>query len=232
MLCRMSLKGLCQPAGGEMPIVPAAVAQPGVGPWRRRLSYVQDACLVVIAAVFFSVHGKHVAHGSLSNLPFAVEQGILVVIFLTRRRSQKTSSRPADWLFATTGGWLPLAAQVHPAPTPFAGYFGTALQSVGLMLAIIGFLYLGRSFGVVAANRGLKVNGPYRFVRHPIYFAHTLTLTGFLVANFAAVNVVIFVVVVFSHLMRIRAEERILLETANYATYRERVRWRLLPGIY
>ncbi|GAB4327093.1 MAG: hypothetical protein Kow0010_10470 [Dehalococcoidia bacterium] len=213
-------------------MVPAAAVETGVGPWRRRLSYVQDACLIIIAALFFYVHGKHVAHGSLSNLPFAVEQGILVVIFLTRRRSQKTSSRPMDWVFATTGGWLPLAVQVHPAPTPFAGYLGSGLQSVGLMLAIIGFLYLGRSFGVVAANRGLKVNGPYRFVRHPIYFAHTVTLTGFLLANFAPVNLAIFVVVVFSHLMRIRAEERILIETTNYATYRERVRWRLLPGIY
>lgn len=215
-----------------MPIVPAAVVEPGVGAWRRRLSYFQDACLIVIAGLFFYAHGKHVVDGSLANLPFAIEQGILVVIFLTRRRSQKTSSRLLDWLFATTGGWLPLFVRIHPSPTPFAEHFGTALQSVGLLLATIGFLYLGRSFGVVAANRGLKVNGPYRFVRHPIYFAHTVTLTGFLVANFALVNVAIFVVVVYSHLMRIRAEERILSETTNYATYRERVRWRLLPGIY
>lgn len=215
-----------------MSVVPAAAAAPEAGPWRRRLSYLQDACLVVIAALFFYVHGTHALQGSLTNVPFAIEQGILVVIFLTRRRSQKTSSRPADWLFATTGGWLPLAVQVQPTASSYAGHFGMALQLVGLTLAIIGFLYLGRSFGVVAANRGLKVNGPYRFVRHPIYFAHTVTLTGFLVANFAPVNLAIAAIVVFSHVMRIRAEERLLLETAAYAAYRERVRWRLLPGLY
>ncbi len=28
---------------------------------------------------------------------------------------------------------------------------------------------LGLSFGVVAANRGVKIGGPYSFIRHPMY---------------------------------------------------------------
>lgn len=215
-----------------MPMIEVLAPEPGVSPWRRRLSYLQDAGLLVISSLFLYAHGSSVLEGNYANLPFAVEQSILVGIILTRRRSQKTSSRPADWFFATMGGWLPLALRIRPTDLESAEAFGMALQVLGLILASIGFLYLGRSFGVVAANRGLKVNGPYRFVRHPIYFAHTVTITGFLMANFAAINVVMVAVVVFSHLMRIRAEERILLDTTDYVTYRERVRWRLLPGIY
>jgi protein-S-isoprenylcysteine O-methyltransferase Ste14 len=33
-------------------------------------------------------------------------------------------------------------------------------------------------------------------------------------------------------LLRIRAEERLLRETAGYADYAARVRWRLVPGLY
>ena len=38
---------------------------------------------------------------------------------------------------------------------------------IGLYVQISGKLILGRSFGLIAANRGIKVAGPYRIVRHP-----------------------------------------------------------------
>jgi protein-S-isoprenylcysteine O-methyltransferase Ste14 len=109
---------------------------------------------------------------------------------------------------------------------------GVALQVVGLTVTCVAFLYLGRSFGVVAANRGLKVGGPYRLVRHPIYLSHAITVTGFLVANFSFANLSIYGVLWVCQLMRIQAEERVLSDTGNYAAYRARVRWRLLPGLY
>jgi protein-S-isoprenylcysteine O-methyltransferase Ste14 len=96
----------------------------------------------------------------------------------------------------------------------------------------VGFFYLGRSFGVVAANRGLKVNGPYRLVRHPIYFAHFVTTSGFLVANFSPWNAALFAVFAVCQVARIWAEERVLSATADYAAYSAQVRWRLIPGLF
>ena len=84
----------------------------------------------------------------------------------------------------------------------------------------------------IAANRGLKVNGPYRLVRHPIYFAHFLTLGGFVVANMSALNVGLAAAVLVCQLLRMSAEERVLESSAEYATYRRQVRWRLIPGVY
>ncbi len=204
-----------------------------VDPWKRRASYLQDAILVVVSAVFLYVHARHVfVDGSITSVGFALEQAVLVGIFLFRRRSQATSTRPSDWLVAAVGGWLSFAFQPQTGAPLALGATGTAVQFAGLLMAAGGFLYLGRSFGIVAANRGLKVRGPYRLVRHPIYLAHLVTSTGFLIANFHPINLALYTIVLVAQLLRIRAEERVLTETAEYDAYRATTRWRIIPGLY
>ncbi len=198
----------------------------------RWLGMTQDAALVFISAVFFYAHGTHAYHShNLSNIFFALEQGLLVWMFLTRRRSQATSQRPWDWVVATLGGWLPLVMRPHESGGMLELY-GSGIQVVGLTCVIVSFCTLGRSFGVVAANRGLKVGGPYRFVRHPIYFSHSITLMGFVIANLWWFNIVLVLAITLFQVLRINAEERILTATSDYKTYKEHVRWRLLPGLY
>lgn len=200
--------------------------------WRRMLSLSQDAALVVLYLFFFYVQAVHVVAGhSVSGVFFAAEQAMLVGIFLTRRRSYTTSTRPLDWVMAI-GGWLPLAARPVSGEAMLPAVTGVGLQVIGLSLALICFSALGRSFGVVAANRGLKVHGPYQLVRHPIYAAHFITMAGFFVANVSAWNGVLLGALVFFQIMRIRAEERVLTETSDYAAYAQQVRWRLVPGLY
>jgi len=200
--------------------------------WRRRASTAQDAGLVVLCSLFFYVHARHVlVDGVITSLPFAVEQGMLIGIFLARRKSIATSTRPFDWIVATGGGWLPLALQVQDGGGT-AGFVGFAIQMVGLTLSLTCFGFLGKSFGIVAAHRGLKTTGPYRVVRHPIYLAHTITTTGFLVANWHPITMAMVLVITSCQLLRIHAEERVLVESADYASYRERVPWRLVPGVY
>lgn len=203
-----------------------------VSPWRRRISMAQDAALVVISALFFYAHGKSALEGhSLASAFFAVEQALLIGIFLTRRRPIYTSPRIYDWVIATIGGWLALASR----PAPSGGIpeiYGIALQVVGLTWVIVSFATLGRSFGVVAANRGLKTAGPYRVVRHPIYLGHNITLAGFFLANLWWWNGLILATVLVFQVLRILAEERVLAATSDYADYARRVRWRLVPGVF
>ena len=201
-------------------------------PWARLLSLLQDAALISLSALFVYVHlNLVISEHRLTSAGFAIEQSLLVGMFLTRRRSIKTSTRPIDWVFAT-GGWLTLLARPAESPGDWASTMGITLQLIGLTGTCIAFCYLGKSFGVVAANRGLKVNGPYRFVRHPIYLTHSITACGFTLANPSAWNVGILVGLSFFQVMRMRAEERVLTETSDYALYADRVRWRVIPGIY
>ena len=213
--------------------VSAATGAPEVpNHWRRRLSMVQDATLVVIAAFFVYAHGARVFDGEWTGVIFAAEQSLLVGMFLFRRRSRATSTSPADWVVATVGGWLPLALRPASVGIGELAAAGVVIQAIGGCFTIVAFAYLGRSFGVVAANRGLKERGPYRVVRHPIYATHMVTASGFLLANPSAVNLVIFAVVMAAQIARIRAEERLLTATTTYAAYKARVPWRLVPGVY
>lgn len=197
----------------------------------RLVSLVQDALLVTLSLLAAYAHGTAVlTEGRYSSLPFAAEQSLLVGLFLSRRRSRVTSSNPWDWVVAA-GGWLPLLMRPAQGPDALA-LSGTAIQVAGLCLTVVAMGYLGRSFGVVAANRGLKRNGAYRIVRHPIYLGHTITKSGFVLANPSGLNIVLAAAITFFHLLRIRAEERLLTETDEYAEYAARVRWRLIPGLY
>ena len=63
---------------------------------------------------------------------------------------------------------------LRPAPAlPLAPELLTvALSACGLLVVIGGKLSLGRSFGLMPANRGVVSSGLYRIVRHPIYLGY------------------------------------------------------------
>ena len=54
------------------------------------------------------------------------------------------------------------------------------ISAVGLIIVVASKITLGRSFGLVPANRGVVVRGPYTFVRHPIYAGYLVTPRGVL----------------------------------------------------
>ena len=90
-----------------------------------------------------------------------------------------------------------------------------------------------RSFGIVAANRGVKVGGPYRLVRHPMYagiFIFNLGIALWLESYAAALGAVVPVALMIA---RLRLEERFLRRALpGYADYAARVPYRLGPGVW
>ena len=199
--------------------------------WRRLLAAAQNVTLILILSLFIFAHGKSALDGRWTSIPFVVEQVVMVTLVLVRRQSIATSNRPLDWAVAAVGTWLPLAIRPADGPTVVADV-GFALQLAGVALATMSFVALGRSFGIVAANRGLTTAGPYGVVRHPIYVSHLLALTGVLMANPSYLNIAILPVAAIAMFLRIRAEERVLTESGKYSEYRKAVPWRLLPRLY
>jgi protein-S-isoprenylcysteine O-methyltransferase Ste14 len=111
-------------------------------------------------------------------------------------------------------------------------FVGVTLQFAGTVFEVYAKVFLGRSFGFVAADRGIVVGGPYHIVRHPIYLGYLVTHVGFLLANWSPRNLALYVVIYFFQISRILAEERILREDESYRVYCERVRFRLIPGVF
>ena len=103
---------------------------------------------------------------------------------------------------------------------------------MGLVLVVVGKLTLGRSFGLVPANRGVVVRGPYALVRHPIYTGYLITHIAFLIAHPHWWNVLVVLTADTALVARALIEERILGGDVEYRAYCQRVGWHLVPGVF
>jgi protein-S-isoprenylcysteine O-methyltransferase Ste14 len=109
---------------------------------------------------------------------------------------------------------------------------GFVLQLAGLVLVIGSLVALGRSFGFVAADRGVVTRGPYALVRHPVYVSYLLIEVGYVAQALSWRNVAVVICVTACNIGRIVAEEKVLSGSTDYLRYRESVRFRLLPGLW
>ena len=145
---------------------------------------------------------------------------------------QNISRNREDWLVGLMGTLFPLLALPPQGSPVFPIHIGEGLMVAGFLLQLSAKLTLRRSFGVVAANRGIKANGPYRMVRHPMYAGYTLTQIGFLLSGPVLWNFAIYGLTLFIACRRIIAEERVLGEDEAYKELVGKVRYRLLPGVF
>jgi len=165
--------------------------------------------------------------------------GLLVILqvwfvgaFLLRRPAQTVSLRLSSWLLVAGGTYGVLLFQPVGIDLPWGVIAGFLLQLAGLAAAIASLVALGRSFGAVAADRGLVTRGPYAIVRHPIYLGYLMTEVGYVMQVISWRNVLVLLLATACNIGRIVDEERVLSASPQYRRYREQVRWRLIRGIW
>ena len=161
---------------------------------------------------------------SLLALLLTLQAG-LVAYALTARRGDVARVPRFQKLVAWLSALLPFFLQIDQQP----GLVQVVLAGCGLALAGWGLFSLGRSFGVAPADRGLVLNGPYRFLRHPIYAGELLAVFAILAGTQSPWNAAVFGLLLLTVLARIGWEERTV---SGYGSYTGRVRWRLLPGVW
>ena len=148
--------------------------------------------------------------GHLTGLMLVVQELVLVALFVVRRRPLESSHQALHWFVAMAGSFAVLLLRPAAPVGGLVGHVALLLQVAGACGAIVCLASLGRSFGIVAANRGPKVGGPYRLVRHPIYAAYLIGWAGYLLAAPTARNAIVLAVAVFFQLRRITTEESVL----------------------
>jgi protein-S-isoprenylcysteine O-methyltransferase Ste14 len=158
---------------------------------------------------------------------------ILPVIFiLSRPRSDAVSRKLSDWLLGISGAIIPLLVTPTGPGSLVPLSVCAVIMLTGLYLQISAKVSLGQSFGLVAANRGVRVIGPYRFVRHPMYAGYMIAHIGFWLAFPSLWNTAFYAAEFAIQVARLLREERFLRQDQAYRAYAARVRYRLLPAIF
>jgi len=103
----------------------------------------------------------------------------------------------------------------------------TAVQAVGIVLAVVGFIFwtvarfqLGSSFAVSAQARKLVTNGLYTKIRNPIYVFGSFVIGGMILVIGRPVWLVILVLIIPLQIQRARKEASVL-EAAFGEEYRK-----------
>ena len=187
--------------------------------------------VTILVLWYFLLQRMLASPNPLAPLALLSETAIAFFV-LIRRPTGAISLSLGDWLLATTATAAPLLIQGGPEPSLPVVYAGIGLLGAGTCLHILAKLFLRRSFGIAPANRGVKIDGPYRFMRHPMYSGYLLTHIGIFLMMPTLINLAIYVIGWSAQILRLRAEERLLAEDPAYRAYLDRVRWRLIPGIY
>ena len=198
---------------------------------RRAGGLLSRATLVSLFVLFAWANFAHWrSTGKPSGLGTTFLEGWAAVLFLVRRTPDQLSLSPLAWVAAPIGSFAMLLARPRAGGLPQLPC--EFLQLAGVLLALVSLVTLGRSFGLVAANRGVKTRGPYRLVRHPAYAGYLISYAGYVLENPAPANLALLALSTAFQLLRIKEEERLLVRDSTYERYRSSVRYRLVPLLY
>jgi len=191
---------------------------------------------VVIAATFgqfaFRVLSSYGQSADIVTLLLLVSETLPFLVILLRKPSTTLSDRPSDWFFGLAGTIVVLLVTPATVDPLIWRWACLVIIATGMYIQISAKVALGLSFGIVAANRGVRVSGPYRFVRHPMYAGYAITHVGLLLAMPSVINALLYACAVLLQIVRIKREERVLTRDPQYRNFSARVRYRLLPGVF
>ena len=165
----------------------------------------------------------------LSHLLVVVMSFLCCAFAMFRKDPQKVGRSPLAVLATTGGTFMPLALFPAGSADVLVGDF---LQITGIIFQIAALVSLNRSFGILPAHREVKSSGCYRFVRHPLYFAYTIDIIGFVINNASVYNIAVLAIGTAFQLLRIHYEEAVLFQYPDYSRYAVHTKWRLIPLVW
>ncbi len=188
--------------------------------------------LLFAGFVYGAIQHWLAAPSRISLLLLVLANCLTLGLTLFARVPKKRDWNPITVLCSLGGTYYFLAIELAPGAHLAPEVVGAGLQVIGIAWQIYAKLSLRFSFGILPANRGIVSSGAYRFMRHPIYLSYLVADVGFLLTNFGLQNLLVYAGLYTLQLMRIHREEALLSNDPEYRLYREKVRFRVLPGIY
>lgn len=170
---------------------------------------------VIAISIAFLIHRIAQYHDFLVKPLWVVETLIffaILISYIVRTEPLERSKGVREIVIPLIGAITPFALLLTP-PSPLIVHNIYGLYAVfywmtaATSLTLWGIWTLRRSFSITVEARALVTNGPYRWLRHPIYLGEILTAGGVLVWRFSTQNLAIFIIFVLVQILRARWEE-------------------------
>ncbi|MEM5428892.1 isoprenylcysteine carboxylmethyltransferase family protein [Cupriavidus oxalaticus] len=191
-----------------------------------------STALILGAFAYAAIRQWLVDPSRITLLLLVLANCLTVGLSLFARVPKRRDWHPVTVLCSLGGTYYFLGIQLTPGQHLAPELVGAILQIAGIVWQIYAKLTLRFSFGILPANRGIVSHGAYRFVRHPIYLGYLIADVGFLLTNFGLQNLLVYTGLYALQAVRINREEALLSDDPEYRQYREKVRYRAVPGIY
>jgi len=172
------------------------------------------------------------ATGHSTGLLLVASEALVVVLTMLRRPAGAIDRTPKARLLTAFSTFGPPLVRPMSAAAIAPESLTIGIAAIGLIIVVCGKLSLGRSFGLAPANRGVVSTGMYRFLRHPIYLGYLITHVAFVAANPDGWNMLVLATVDVALMFRAVCEEQTLAGDGAYRDYMQRVRWRIVPGLF
>jgi protein-S-isoprenylcysteine O-methyltransferase Ste14 len=199
--------------------------------WRNLREILCNVFLSLLFLQFAIGNGRALMESMrLSTLLLLIKVSTDVFFYFIRRLPKEFSLSLYDWFIAIAGTYAIMC--FRPLEEGHDLLIGQALQFGGMGLQIVAMLSLNRSIGVVPANRGIQTGGLYRFVRHPLYLSYVVAFLGYVINQASAYNIYVYIAALLLWVLRLLAEERFLFRDPAYRAYAEKVRYRMVPGVF
>jgi protein-S-isoprenylcysteine O-methyltransferase Ste14 len=191
---------------------------------------------VLVGALFalmsMNLLAEFLRTGHVTGLLLLLSESLVIVLTVFRRRARLTHRSVTAAVITTISLAGPPLLRARDAAPLLPDMVTAVVTALGVLIVIVGKLTLGRSFGIVPANRGIVARGPYNVVRHPIYLGYIIAHVAFLGAHPTPMNVAVVLVADTALILRALIEEKVLGADGDYQAYCRRVAWHLVPGVF
>lgn len=156
---------------------------------------------------------------------------VLAVAFFTRTDPIDRSKGVREVLVPLIGSVLPFGLFFSPPSAAIARHRTLAIcifwgMTFSTLLTVWGMWTLRRSFSITVEARSLVTNGPYRFLRHPVYLGEVLATGMLAIWRPSIANLILFVVFTGIQCSRAKWEEAKLEKNfPEYKSYAGKTWW-------
>ncbi len=159
---------------------------------------------------------------------------LIIWCYLRRGRAIATSPSALAHVAAVTATMMPFIFPLLPGQRPGTGQQAAAdvLLVAGTAWAVWSLACLSRNLSIIAQARAVADQGPYRWVRHPLYTGELVSALGLALTVGTAAVLALWLALCGLQIYRAVQEEQVLLGALpEYRDYRRRTA-ALLPGVF